>query len=261
MTIGVSNNIMALYQSQLAAQTKEPSPNCAQVRDEIKNKPLTRGQKTGIGISSALGLCASIMLLAKLDKNRKYSINPLKMFKGGIKNSYLRNGEFKAKEVITMGLGSILGGLAGGEIFGDKKDRNSRLKEGIVQITNIAFPIAFVETLSHLGNKLASSTMPNWCASKNILKQAATKLPATIGTAIGLIGGMFLGNKISNKVNEKIFNTEENRPMKWKDFSAHVDDIGVAATFIAPDNLITKAISRLIPAALFVPGYETGTKQ
>ena len=103
--------------------------------------------------------------------------------------------------------------------------------------------------------------MPNWCNSKNFLKQAATKLPPAAGAMCGLVSGMYIGNRASNKLNEKLFNKQDNRPMKWKDFSAHVDDIGVAATFVAPDNFVTKSISRLIPFALLVPGYETGIKK
>ena len=76
----------------------------------------------------------------------------------------------------------------------------------------------------------------------------------------GLVTGMYVGNRCSNKFNEKVFHKKDDRPIKWADFSAHVDDIGVAATFVAPDNIITKAISKVIPAALVVAGYETGTK-
>lgn len=262
MAIGINNNIMALYQAQTTAQSKLrdngvcPS-NCTNNTNETT---LTKNQKRGIGLFSTIGLCGAIMLLAKFDKSKKYTVNPLKILKGNIKDSYLATKDFKAKEIVTMGAGSILGGLIGGEVFGKKENLNSRIKEGIVQLTNIAVPIGIVQVLSEGGNKIASSLMPNWSKSKNILKQAVTKLPGTIGAMSGLIGGMYIGNKLSNKTNEKLFHTKENRPMKFKDFSAHVDDIGVAATFIAPENILTKTISRLIPFALFVPGYETGTK-
>ena len=261
MISGVNNNILTLYQAQKNARSCAESPCVRSDKQENKNKELSKFSKAGIGICSAVGLCASIMLLAKFDKSRKYSLNPLKMFKNGIKNTYLAQTDFRTKEIVSMGAGSILGGLAGGEIFGRKEDSKSRIKEGLVQITNIAFPIAFVQILSSAGINLSKKIMPEWCKSKNILKNSVTKLPAAVGAMTGLVTGMFLGNRLSNKANEKIFNSKEDRPMKFKDFSAHLDDIGVAATFVAPDNIITKSISRLIPFALFVPGYETGIKQ
>ena len=183
------------------------------------------------------------------------------MFKGDIKKSFLAETDYKTGKIVTIGAGSILGGLVGGRLFGDKKDSNARLREGIVQIANITFPIAIVEALSYGGTKLSSKLMPNWSKSKNFFKQTVTKLPPAAGAMVGLLTGMYLGNKFSNKFNEKVFNKKDNRPIEWTDFSAHVDDIGVAATFVAPDNIITKGISRLIPAALLVAGYESGTKK
>ena len=263
MTMGINDNISALYQLQsthrhLAESNKN---SCAPVKNCNSTEEMSKKQKIGVGVCVALGVASSLMLLAKLDKSRAYSINPLKMFTGKLKDSYLINADYKTKEIVTMGAGSILGGLIGGRIFGDKKDSNSRLREGIVQIANISVPIATVEVLSTLGNKFSQRTMSNWCKSKSLLKQAVTKFPATVGAMSGLMCGMFVGNKLSNAFNEKVFHKKDDRPIKWKDFSAHVDDIGVAATFVAPDNLITKVISRLIPAALLVAGYETGVKK
>ena len=262
MSVGISDNITTLYQLQQNAIQSENNQksSCAPAKDCSK-KDLTSFQKAGIGLCTGVGVIASLMLLAKFDKSKAYTINPLKMFKGSIKDSYLLNAKYKTKEIVTMGIGSILGGLVGGKIFDKNEDSNTKLREGIVQIANITFPIALVEGLSYLGTKSAEKFMPNWSKSKNFLKQAVTKFPPALGAGIGLITGMYIGNRCSNKFNEKVFHKKDDRPMKWKDFSAHVDDIGVAATFVAPDNFITKSISRLIPAALLVAGYETGTKK
>ena len=259
MSIGINDNISALYRLQQEPHSRQNTGSCAPVDDKKAVCPTSK-MKVGAGICSALGVMASLMLLAKCDKSKAYSINPLKMLRGNIKDSYILNKRYKTKEIVTIGAGSILGGLAGGAILDDKKNFNSKLREGVVQILNITFPIAFVEALSLCGTTLAEKSMPNWCQSKNFFKQVVTKVPATIGAISGLICGMYVGNRCSNKLNEKIFRKKDDRPVKMTDFSAHVDDIGVAATFIAPENILTKTVSRLIPAALVVAGYETGIK-
>ena len=263
MVTGISDNISTLYQLQNSNrnQLKNNTNSCAPVENCNSSEELSKKQKIGVGACVAMGVAGSLMLLAKLTKTGSYSINPLKMFTGKLKDTYLMKAEYKTGQIVTIGAGSILGGIIGGRIFGDKKDSNARVREGIVQIANISVPIATVELLSRLGNKFSERVMPNFYNSKNFFKQAFSRMPAAVGAMSGLMCGMYLGNKLSNKLNEKMFHKKDDRPIKMKDFSAHVDDIGVAATFVAPDNLLTKIISRLIPAALLVAGYETGTKK
>ena len=76
-------------------------------------------EKALIASMSVIGVLCS---LAALAKGAKYSLKPSKMFKD-IKNSYIANMDFKAKEVIAMGAGSCLGGLAAGAII-DKNPQN-----------------------------------------------------------------------------------------------------------------------------------------
>jgi len=262
MEMLINDNITAIYNKQRTSlsEKKVISEDLYNNR-ELENNKSAQLKNVGIGICSTLGVVASLALLSKFDKSHKYTLNPLKILKSNLKNSYLLNTKYKTKEIVTMGAGSITGGLLGGYIFDDKSNMNAKVREGIVQICNITFPIALVEGLSVLGTKVSDKLMPNWSKSKNVFKRITTKLPATAGAIIGLITGMYIGNKTSNKLNEKVFKVKDDRPIKWTDFSAHVDDIGVAATFIADDNIITNSIRRLIPAALVVPGYETGIKK
>lgn len=263
MVVPVNDNITAMYNSRANYQTSTPAQQKGQCSTCVSktDKSATKKQKVGVAICSTLGLAASLMLLAKCNKKHSYTINPLKMFKGNIKDSYLMKADYKSKEVIAMGIGSILGGLAGGALFDDKKNMNAKVREGIVQIANISFPIVSVEALTYCGDMLSKKMLPEWLSSGNIVKKTAAKLPAALGAMTGLVIGMQVGNKCSNKFNEKVFHKKDNRPVVWKDFSAHLDDIAVASTFVAPDNILTKLVSRAIPAALFVPGYETGTKK
>ena len=257
------DNIAALYKSQQSAN-RTMAPQLIEEPQKYniyaQNEP-SRKQKIGALTGAVLGTCAALMVLAKFDKTKAYSINPLKMFKGKIKDSYLANGVYRTNQIISMGIGSILGGIIGGSLTDDKKNLKPKLREGIVQIINVSMPIAFVEGLTVAGNYLASKIMPKWYSSKNILKQGVTRLPAAIGAMAGLVGGIKVGNIISNKINEKLFHKKDDRPVKLKDFSAHLDDVAVAATFISPENIVTKAVSRAIPVAIFVPGYESGTKK
>ena len=259
MDMCVNDNITSLYNLQTAqsqTQTRE------HLSGSEKTESATKTKKFEIGLCSTLGVIASIAILSKFDKRHKYTINPLKILKGNIKDSYIAKANYKTKEIVTMGAGSIAGGLMGGYMLDDKSDFNAKLREGIIQICNITFPIALVEGLSVLGKKISADLMPNWSKSKNIIKRSTTKLPPSIGAIMGLVTGMYVGNRTSNKLNEKVFKVKDDRPIKWVDFSAHVDDIGVATTFVADEkNPITKFIRRIIPLALIVPGYETGIKK
>ena len=261
MSVGINDNISRLYQSQQMQSQAYHQQNVAPASVDGFNQKSEKIKKIGVGICSALGVAVALAVCAKFDKSKPYTINPLKMFRGKLTDSFLAKADYKTGKIVTIGAGSILGGLTGGMLFDDKKNAKAKLREGIVQIANITFPIALVETLSSGGTMLAEKTMSNWCKSPNLLKQAVTKLPAAAGAMVGLLTGMYIGNKCSNKLNEKLFHKKDDRPIKYTDFSAHVDDIGVAATFVAPNNIITKSISRLIPAALVVAGYETGIKK
>lgn len=273
MTMCVNDNITALYNAQKAAQPAVQQKVSPAVNNNATNfsatntapkQPTNKSEtlkKIGVGVCSALGVAASLAILSKFDKSHKYSLKPSKIFGGKIKDSYLANATYKTKEIVSMGAGSILGGLAGGYLFDGKSNMNAKKREAITQMINISFPIAFVESLSTLGSKLAQKTMPRMLESKNLFKKLVGNLPACAGAAIGLATGIILGNKVSNKVNEKIFHKKDHRPIEITDISAHVDDMCMAATLVAPNNILTKTVSRIIPVALSIPGYETGIKK
>lgn len=269
MTMCVNDNITALYNAQQAAKapTPEQRPASGAVNYTAANtvaKPADKSErlkKVGVGICSALGVAASLAILSKFDKSHKYSLKPSKMFGGKLKDSYLANATYKTKEIVSMGAGSILGGLFGGYMFDDKSNMNAKKREAIAQMINVSFPIAFVEGLSTLGEKFAKKVMPNMLNSTSIVKRLAGNLPACVGAAVGLATGIILGNKVSNKINDKIFHRKDNRPIEITDMSAHVDDMCMAATLVAPNNILTKTVSRIIPVALSIPGYETGIKK
>lgn len=260
MEMSANDNITAMYNLRQSMATSSSSESKRSTSESENDKSATK-LKSRVALCSALGVATSLAVLSKFDKHHSYTINPLKMFKGSLKDCYLMKGKYKTKEIVGMGIGSALGGYIGGSFFDTKENSNAKLRESLVQITNVALPIAFVECLTKTGNLFSSKIMPNWVNDKNSFKKIISKLPATAGAMVGLVGGIYTGNKISNNINEIIFNKKDIRPVKQTDFAVHIDDICVAATFVAEKNPIVNIVSRLIPAALVIPGYETGTKR
>ncbi len=196
-------------------------------------------QKAIVATTTALGVAASSAILAK---KAGYSLNPTKMFKN-IKNSYLAKVEFHDKEVISLGAGSCLGGLAGGYIIDkDPTNRRSKNREAVMQIGNISIPIITVEQFAKLGAKYG-------------------KIQKGLAAVAGIFIGVYFANFVMNKFSNFVFqNKNDERDVKATDFSAHVDDMVVAASCIS-DNKYVQGIARIIPVALTIPGFEVGTKK
>ena len=255
MSMCVQNNI---NKSTTMQPKKVAVSDCAKTNKDTKTT-IPTSQKIGVAVCTGLGVATSIAILAKLGK---YSLNPKKILQTNWKNTYLAKAEYKTKEVITIGLGSCIGGLVGGAIFDkDKQNIKSKAQEGIAGITNIALPIAFVEAMTGAGKFISQKTMPNWLNSTSKTQKIIAKCPQVIGAMGGLGIGMFVANKVSNKINETVFKQKDNRPIKKEDFAAHADDICVAARLAAEKNPITYLVSRFIPAFLMVAGIETGNRK
>ena len=171
-----------------------------------EKSPYSTKQKAIVATTTLLGTLGSIAILAKY-------ANKSSSYKNIFKNtfSYLKNIQFHDKEIISIGAGSCLGGLLGGYII-DKNPENRKAKrrETIMQIGNISIPILTVEGCS----KLAKN-------SKNIVK--------TLAACGGLIAGVYVSNILMNILSDAIFKNNNDRGVKATDFSAHVDDMVVAA--------------------------------
>jgi len=198
--------------------------------------PYSNKKKAVVAATSAIGTLASMAVLAK-------RANKGSSYKNLFKNiaSYWKNIEFHDKEIITIGAGSCLGGLLGGYLV-DKNPENRKAKrrETIMQIGNISIPILTVEACAKLTKK-----------SKNIVK--------TLAACGGLIAGVYLANVLMNTLSDAIFKNNNDRGVKATDFSAHVDDMVVAAEYIS-NHPIIHGIARIIPVALMIPGNEVGKK-
>lgn len=219
-------------------QKENPSFGHLHSTSENGYKP---SEKAVVATTTVLGVLASLALLAK---GEKYSLKPSKMFKD-IKNSYLAKKDFEAKEVIAMGAGSCLGGIAGGCIIDkDKNNRKAKLRESVMQIGNVSIPILTV-----------------YLFVEKIFKNASKGVKAFVGLG-GVFAGVAIANFIMNRLNNILFNEKsgEGRKMKISDFAEHPDDVIVAANYIAKGNFV-HTLGRVIPFALLIPGWEVGNKK
>jgi hypothetical protein len=231
----VGLNMQNTYSGALKSTTSfgHAKQECAQKTE------YTTKQKALVVATSALGVCTSLAILSKA---AGYSLKPSKMFKN-IKNSYLAKVEYKAPQVVSIGVGTCLGGLAGGYMIDkDPESRKAKRREAVMQFGNISIPICTVGLCGEIGSKIGK------------FAQGAMSIA-------GLFGGVYLANNLMNKLSNKMFhNKNEERNVKPTDFSAHIDDMVLSAGYIANTKEI-HAVGRIIPLALMIPGYEVGTKQ
>lgn len=214
------------------------SPEFKHFGEQDSKNTYSKGQKAVVAGMAALGTAASCAILAK---RAGYSLKPNKMFKN-IKNSYLAKVKYHDEQVIPIGVGSILGGLAGGYMIDkDPKARKEKRREALMQVGNVSIPILTVDFLSEKLGKYG-------------------KVAKTCGAVAGIFAGVYLANVIMNRVNNFIFRQKEGRDMKLTDFSAHVDDAVVAASYVSSSPIVN-GIARIIPLALMIPGNEVGNKK
>ena len=193
--------------------------------------------------TTALGVTGSLLALSKY---RGYKFNPKSFWK------YLKTTKIKAPEIIAMGAGTCLGGLAGGYII-DKNTQNRKAKhrEAVMQIGNIAIPILTVDLTDKLNNMLKVSS-----------KTAKGKTIRTLSSLGAIVAGIYLANFTMNKVSNIVFKESSNeRGVKGTDLFPHIDDVLASAQYIDENSNIAHKIARLVPFALMVAGNEVGNKK
>lgn len=217
--------------------------------------------KKGVFITTLIGTLTALGLIMK---RKGYSFNPKTIMKTAPKDWGLWKAEYKEGAILGLATGSVGGGLIGGAIFDDKKHMKAKLRESVIQmIGNITIPILCVS-----GGVRAFKFFEKKAALTNKFLNGTIKVAATLAS-LGV--GIILGNKTGNMINEKIFKVKDDRHVKPADFSAHIDDMCLAISLAtmgdkpevvgAPPSGVGHAISRVIPAALMVAGYSTGTMQ
>ena len=196
-------------------------------------------------VAGTTGLCVTGSLLT-LAKFRGNSIKPKEFIK------YLKNMPIKFTEVVTMGIGTCLGGLLGGYLI-DKNpiNRKAKRREAVMQIGNITIPIGTV--------KLADLTMNAMKIGKKSVKDKSIR---AISSLSAIIAGIYLANFTMNKISNKIFNDDsQERGVKGTDLFPHIDDVLSSGEYILENNKYVRAVGRIVPFALMVAGNEIGNKK
>jgi len=200
-------------------------------------------QKLIVGATTALGVVGSLAILAK---TKGYSLKPKSFWQ------YFKKTDILFKEVVAMGVGTCLGGLAGGYLI-DKNPENRKAKrrEAVMQIGNISIPIAAVA----LNDLICEKAKLNINTVKGKIIKSTTSLGA-------IVAGIYLANFAMNKLSNFIFKESSNeRDVKGTDLFPHIDDVLASGQYIAPKSNIIRNISRAVPFALMVPGNEIGNKK
>lgn len=245
---------------------------------EHDNLPLT--QKAVVVATSAAGMA---LPLAFWSKKAGFSLNPKKIIRTPVKDWALfkykpinKAVKFEGPQIMTVAAGSVAGGFAGGVIV-DKENIRAKKREVLSQLLgDVIVPIMCVWGGAKAFNKYSDklqSAMPKiknnfkifshtvkkdskFTKAMNAISENIPNILATIGSlAIGIISG----NKVSNEINEKLYHKKVERGIKATDFAPHVDDVCMALTMMNEKSTFGSKLGRIIPLALLVPGYETGT--
>ena len=216
------------------------SPEFKHFGEQDSKNTYSKGQKAVVAGMAALGTAASCAILAK---RAGYSLKPSKMFNfKNIKNSFLAKVKYHDNKDNQISKSSIMGDIAEEKMNNkEQKARKEKRREALMQVGNVSIPILTVDFLSEKLGKYG-------------------KVAKTCGAVAGIFAGVYLANVIMNRVNNFLFRHKENRDMKLTDFSAHVDDALVAASYVSTSAIVDD-IARIIPLALMIPGNEVGNKK
>ncbi len=200
-------------------------------------------QKLTVAGTTALGVTGSLLALAKF---QGHSIKPKNFIK------FLKNTDFLFKEICSMGVGTCLGGLAGGYIIDkDPLNRKAKRREAVMQIGNITIPIATVASANKLCKKIG--------VNEETRKGKVVNALACLGA---VCAGIYIANFAMNKLSNIIFKDKsEERNIKGTDLCPHVDDLLASAKYIDKKSQFVHYIGRIIPLALMVGGNEIGNKK
>mgnify|MGYP001177802932 CR=1 FL=1 len=190
-------------------------------------------EKRGINLPALAGSVAGtllpMMILAKRQKTNLFKIN------------------YEFKEMMLVGTGAIVGGLAGG-IIGDRNERTGKkIKEANFQfLTNLLIPTFLVDRLLKIVDKKIPKTVSK---TKNALAKAAAVI-------VGVGGGMKIGEFFTNKMHrcfEK--HREKERKLQPQDALLHIDDLPVALTLSKVPH-----VDKVLPFTFVYSGYQAGKK-
>ena len=231
--------------------------------------------KAGTALTSALGVATAVALIAK---RQGFSLNPKNIANTKVKDWAIfkitdeahpneKVMEFGWKEIMTMGVASVTGGLIGGAILDKKENFSAKCSEAVSQLLgDITIPLSFVAlpTMLYKNFENLADTTTTHTKLQNISKYIKRNkflkiLCPTLVSGTSLAAGIMAGNKVSNKFNEKVHGVKQERGIRITDFAPHLDDVCLAITLMAEKSPFGDIVSKFVPVALSVAGIETGT--
>lgn len=263
-----------------------PNPYCVPtvsanaVKQQIPSVPTqTEQENKSVKYKVAMGTTLSVAaVVACIAKKQGFSLNPKTIFNQNPKDWAIFKIYNKAKpnekvlqleekEIISIGAGSVLGGLVSGCIFDDKVHRKAKMRESLNQMLgDILIPLGFVALPSRfykahketILKKIPQFANKNNSKGLGYVNNFLKALPASAMTAGFLSAGIITGNRVSNYINEKVYHKKVDRGIKATDFAPHIDDLCLAISLMAAESPVGSIISKLIPFALMIAGNETG---
>jgi hypothetical protein len=192
-------------------------------------------------VGAIIGVIIPAIMIAKKQ-------NP-KLKADGFKNTLkFLDIDYKFKEIFTVGMGGILGGLIGGLADKHEKNKLKKLEEGTFQTMNLAIPTFLVSKSMEL------------CDSKKSLNRPLAKAAFTLGS---VLIGVNMAVTLSNMIDKQVFNKYEcnpNRKFRGRDLIVHVDDL-ITSLVLAKIPIVDKVhLNTILPAVFAWNGYDVGNK-
>ena len=224
-----SNDFYSMLDTKIHAK-----PSYAQKENTVSDKKVKMAALSG----SIVGTLLYLFTVAKIMKKKNFKIGDI------LKVDF--NSTLRAMGLATS---SLLGGLTGGLLVDEKKNKKHKLKESMHQfLGNIITPITIVG--------MATS----WIEKQKYGKLKSTLLgfvAAVVGVGLGVTGG----NKIATALNQKIYKEDDTRKVGIKDFGIHVDDLFTVLGMTDLGDVVKNFVSKALPVVFLICGYEAGTKR
>lgn len=203
----------------------------------------TMSPRKRTSILAAIGAFVGVMTPILIFSKKQQTGLKLNNFKNIAK---VININYELPQILAVGAGGVLGGLAGG--LADRKEvhKLEKIEEGTFQLMNVAFPAVLVDKSVKL------------CKKSKYFNNNISKIVVSIGSIFaGASGAVAISNKIDDKLFDK-YNKDPDRKLKKKDFIVHVDDF-FGTLVLAKFPLANKLhIEKILPLIYTWSGYHVG---
>lgn len=180
--------------------------------------------KYKVAAGALLGTAIPVIYLAK-----KQDVSPFKI-------------NYKLKEMLTVSISAIAGGVLAGIFTGHKEHRKQKMHEGVFQLMNSSVPALLTASLFSLSKRF----------------KCLDNVPYKIGSSLlGIGGGIYAAAKLSNFINDP-YDKIPDRKLTIKDSVANIDD-AIGVLVLAKVPAVQKIpVDKALPAIYGWCGYRAG---